>query len=155
MSTPWFGGVCDTLLQRIQAWEHKYELGTIYATRKFLTENFEQIDAPVQFLHNIPFSLPEMTHLVRILTAERPKWTLTVDFTKILGVMRNPLLMRKFSKIIQARPGGFFVMALVLEKTEICELANILLAVKDGKPIPTMESLQLEKKKAGKRLWES
>jgi hypothetical protein len=82
MPTIWFAGVCDSLLHRVQVWGEKYELGTVYATRKFLTKSFEHHDVPVQYVHNVPFSLAEMTHLVRILTAERPKWNLTLDFTR-------------------------------------------------------------------------
>jgi len=58
-STIWFSGVCDTLLQRIQMWEHKYEQGEIYATRKYLNKRLEHEDLVVQYLHRIPFSVHE------------------------------------------------------------------------------------------------
>ena len=38
MATIWFSGVCDTLLARIVVWHEKYTDGTIYATRKYLTD---------------------------------------------------------------------------------------------------------------------
>ena len=154
MATSWFTGVCDTLLQRIQAWDQGYENGEVYATRKYLSEKFEHMDVPVQFRHSIPFSLPEMTHLVRILTAEKPKWTLTQDFTKILAIMRNPMERKKHQKMMVSRPDGYFVIALVCEKTEVSELSALLLAVKEGRPVVTMDELAASKKKAGKGMWE-
>jgi hypothetical protein len=154
MATTWFTGVCDTLLQRIQAWDTGYENGEVYATRKYLSEKFEHMDVPVQFRHSIPFSLQEMTHLVRILTAEKPKWTLTQDFTKILAIMRNPVERKKHQRMIVSRTDGYFVIALVCEKTEVSELSAILLAVKEGRPVITMDELAAGKKKAGKGMWE-
>ena len=154
--TPWFAGVCDTLLGRIDVWINHYEKGQVYATRQFMTESFEKIDLPVQYVHDVPFSLAEMTHLVRILTAEAPKERFTEDFRNLLAVIKNPMRMRQLNRMVRQASSGHFVIALTFEKAELVKLLEILSAVKAGrKPADSsVDALVAQKKKAGKGLWE-
>ena len=36
-----------------------------------------------------------MSHLVRMLVAEKPAWKTTEDFKRILSLMRNPMLLKR------------------------------------------------------------
>jgi hypothetical protein len=155
VATTWFSGVCDSLLQRIVTWEEKYEAGNIYATRQYLTETFEQQDLPVQFVHDVPFSLAEMQNLVRILQAEKPKWTITADFVTVLGLLTNPKARQKKPAMIRTLQNGMFVIALVFEKKEIHEIRELLEFVKGGCVVaPTTAGFQTAWKKSGKGMWQ-
>jgi hypothetical protein len=154
----WFAGVCDTLLQRIQMWAHKYEQGEVYATRPYMTvESKDIVDVPVQFLHTIPFTLVEMKHLVRILNQEKPRERLTEDFVRLLAIISNPLRLRQVPKMIVMRPGGIFVIRLMLEKVEVVDLAELLLSVKEGRSgqLSVVDTHLAKQLKAGKGMWQS
>lgn len=152
--TIWFKGVCDTLLARIITWHEKYSQGDVYATRKYLSNQFEHVDIPVQHIHMIPFSRMELQQLVRILMAEKPTWKMTADFTRLLGIVNNPQMLRRFSKMVATTTSGMYVISLVFEKKEIRELRELLTAVRDGVAVPTMENRVQIQKTAGKGLWE-
>ncbi len=96
-----------------------------------------------------------MQNLVRILQAEKPKWTITADFVALLALLTNPKLRQKKAAMIRTLQNGMFVIALVFEKKEIDEIRELLEFVKGGCIVaPTMAGLQAAKKKSGKGMWQ-
>ena len=154
--TVWFQGVCDSLLARIETWEANYQKGEIYSTRHYLTERFEHEDTPVQYVHKVPFALNELSNLVRILTAEKPKWSTTNTFVKLYEIAKNPLARKKHEKMITTMPNGMFMMSLLLEWSELIELRDLLRKVKTGKVQEPagIEGMLAAKKAEGKGMWE-
>lgn len=154
MQTVWFAGTCDTLLERIKTWHERYAHGEVYATRQYLSNRFEKLDIPVQFRHKVPFSISELKQLVRILKAEKPDWTLTKDFERLLEIVQNPTLTRQYSGMVTRRTDGLFDVFMVVEKRELAELYEVLVAVRDGRKEITMDEHVASMQRTGKGMWE-
>jgi hypothetical protein len=149
----WFTGVCDQILARVERWYLSYERGGVYASRNYLGHDFTQRDVPVLFAHEIPWRLGELKHLVTILKAVKPDWVITKDFGRLLGIVQNRALWKRYEGLLKIR-GDLFVITLVFEKPDLNELVALLKEVRDGKPV-TNEDLLVEKRNAGKDIWET
>jgi hypothetical protein len=63
----WFAGVCDRVLSKVGWWAANWARGEEFATRPFMTEDFQQVNAVTKRLHKIAWKKSEFQHLVRIL----------------------------------------------------------------------------------------
>jgi hypothetical protein len=123
------------------------------ATRPYLDQSFQQIDVPVLYAHEVPWRQNELEHLVRILTAMKPEWAITKDFQRMLGIVKNRAIWKKYEKLMKRR-GDLFILTLVFEKNDIRELVLVLTEARDGRR-GTNEELLAEKQQAGKDIWET
>jgi hypothetical protein len=140
------------MLARVQAWHTNYTQGEVYASRMYLSTKFEKQDIPVLYAHDVPWRQDELEHLVRILTAVKPKWTITIDFERILAMVRNRSKWKKNEEMVKFRD-GFFIVTSVFEEPDLKELCLTLKEVRDGRR-DTNEELLANQKKAGKEIWQ-
>lgn len=164
----WFSPLCDVVLSRLLAWEACYTEIPGYliklpllkqrtrvsfrvkveliSTRKFMDGIKGVVDRPTAFVHWIPWTQIELDHLVRIVSALRPKSPIEEIVVRMREIWtKQPGVMLS---------GGYRVLELASYQEAIKTMIQILLEAKNGTATQKLSETQKHQASQGKDLFE-
>ena len=148
----WFRPACDHLLAKMQIWHDKYEKGSVYSTRDWLSQVGAVEKVPTRYMHKVPFTPTEFKYLVSLMQEMEPKNKLTADLAKI-----GEAMAARFTGMpLASRPkwllSGEWIIPLAYYRTDVKEIVDALIRARDNRQ--SMEEIQKNKKDEGKALFE-
>jgi len=91
------------MFQKLLWWRRVWPQGTPYATRPFMNQAGGIEDAVTQREVRVPWKKAEFEHLVRILQAVKPEWSLTADLARVLPVFDRARLLPDGNRLLPMR----------------------------------------------------
>lgn len=139
----WYAGVCDSMLAKVDSWLRAWPRGEVFATREGWTIEGGKFELVTGRLLYVPFTRPELEHLIRILDSLKPNWTFTAYLKVKLSHFGSFRLMPGNQRLVPMESGD----------EPLQQTLELLIAAKTGKASLSKElDAVLEQKKDGP-LW--
>jgi hypothetical protein len=119
----------------VTRWLAYYEKGEPFADREWLDPvDMQAKPVTVKYCHHVMFRPGGLEHLVRILVALKPDWSVTQDFLKVQDIMQRASIEER-RRLLNYKLGmhGIYTIDLAFYKQEVFDLREALLEAKSGK----------------------